>query len=74
MGRRVVLGKAVIKVSAFGFTINEKLVLLGAVLDPIEAHLDGFGSFLIDCAVGKAFIGGVVDADWSRVVVGDRVL
>ena len=39
MGRRVVLGEVVTKVSAVGFPINEKLALPGAVLDPIEAHI-----------------------------------
>ena len=66
MGRRVVLGEVVTKVSVSGFPINEKLALSCAVLDPIEAHVDGFGYFLFDCAVGKAFSGGVVDTYWSR--------
>ena len=39
------LGEIVTKVSASGFTIHEKLAFPGAVLDPIEAHIDGFGSF-----------------------------
>ena len=65
MGRKVVLGEIVTEVSAAGFPLNEKLALLGAVLDPIEAHIDGFGFFLLDCAVCKAFHGRVVDADWS---------
>ena len=65
MGRRVVLGEVATEVSASGFPINEKLVFLGAVLDPIEAHVDGFRYFLFDCVVGEAFIGGVVEADWS---------
>ena len=38
----------------------------GAVLDPIESHIDGFGYFLFDCAVDKSFQGRVVNADWSR--------
>ena len=36
MGRRVVLGEIVTKVSAAGFPINEKLTLPGAVLDPMQ--------------------------------------
>ena len=51
MGRRVVLGEIVTKVSAAGFPMNEKLTLPGAVLDPIEAHIDGFGSFLLYGAI-----------------------
>ena len=66
MGSRVVLGEVVAEVSAAGFPINDKLALPGAVLDPIEAHIDGFGYFLLDCAVGEAFRGRVFDADWSR--------
>ena len=66
MGRRVGLGELVTEVSAAGFPINEKLAFPSAVLDPIEAHVNGFGYFLFDCAVGEAFRGGVVDADWIR--------
>ena len=65
MGTRVVLGELVTEVSDDGFPINEKLALPGAVLDPIEAHVDGFGSFLFDCAVGKSFSSGVVKTDLS---------
>ena len=35
-------------------------------MDPIEAHVDGFGYSLFDHVIGKTFNGGVVDADWSR--------
>ena len=66
MDKKVVLGEVVTKVIATEFPINEKLDLPGSVLDPIEAYIDGFGSFLFDCAVGKAFCGIVVGADWSR--------
>ena len=65
MRRRVVLGEIVTEVSAAGFPINEKLALPGAVLDPIEAHIDGFGYFLLYCAVCKTFRSRVVDADCS---------
>ena len=47
MGRRVVPGEIVTKVSAAGFPINEKLALSGAVLDTIEARDDGFGFFCL---------------------------
>ena len=65
MGRGVVLGEIVAEVSAAGFPINEKLVLPGAVLNSIEAHIDGFRYFLLYGAVCKTFRGRVVDADWS---------
>ena len=57
------LDEIVTKVSSAGFPINEKLALPGAVLDPIEAHIDGFGYFLLYCAVCEAFRGRVVDVD-----------
>ena len=60
------LDELVTKVSASRFPINEKLALLGAVLDPSEAHVDGFGYFLFDCVVGEAFSGGVLDVNWCR--------
>ena len=66
MGRIVVLGELFTEVSASGFPINYKLALPGAFLDPIEAHVDGFGYFLFYCAVGEAFSSGVVNADWIQ--------
>ena len=57
------LGEVVTEVSPSRFPINEKLALLGAVLDPIEAHIDGCGYFLLYFAVCEIFRGRVVDAD-----------
>jgi hypothetical protein len=34
--------------------------LADAILDPIETHVHGFGSFLFDCFVGEADGGRVV--------------
>ena len=65
MGRRVVLGEIFTKISAAGFPINKKPDFPAAVLYPIEAHIDGFGSFLLYGSVCETFRGRVVDADWS---------
>ena len=65
MGSRAVLGKIVTEVSAAGFPINEKLTLPVAVLDPIEAYINGFGSFFLYGAICEPFRSRVVDADWS---------
>ena len=59
------LGEIVTKVSAAGFLINEKLTLLGAVLDPIEAHINDFGPFFLYGAICKNLRGRIVDMDWS---------
>ena len=45
------LGEIITEVIAAGSPINEKLTLPGAVLDPIEAHIDRFGSFLLYGAI-----------------------
>ena len=65
MGRIVVLGKIVTEVSAARFPINEKLTLPGVVQDPIEVHIDGFGSLLLYDTVCETFCGRVVEMDWS---------
>ena len=59
------LGEIVTEVSAAGFPINEKLALPGAVLDPIEVSINGFGYFLLYGAVCENFRGRVVESDWS---------
>ena len=46
--------------------VNEELPLLRSILDPIKAHIDGFGAFLLDGIVGKTDGGGVVDLHWGR--------
>ena len=55
MGRRVVLDEIFTEVSAAGFPINEKLALPGAVLDPIEAYIDGFGFFCFMVPFAKPY-------------------
>ena len=45
--------------------IDEELSLLDSILDPIEAHINGFGSFLFDGLVGKASSHCVINLDWG---------
>ena len=40
-----------------------KLLLVHSVLDPIEAHVDGFGSGLFTGGVGDGHGSGIVDLD-----------
>ena len=42
--------------------------LVGAVLDPEEAHGHGFGAADFDSAIGNASSGGVVRLDESRTL------
>ena len=61
VGGRVVLGVIVGKIGRPRPPVDEELSLASPVLDPIKAHVHGFGSFLLDGIVGKTFGGGVVD-------------
>ena len=61
--RRMMLGELVTEVGSAGFTLREELLLAFLILDPIEAHVNSFGALLFNGAVGKAFGGGVVNAD-----------
>ena len=58
--RTLIKGKHV-----FRFPMNDKLALPGTFLYPIEAHIDGFRSFLLYCAFCETFRSRVSDADWS---------
>ena len=59
------LSEIVTEVSAARFLINEKLAFPGVVLDPTEAHIDGFGDFLLYGAVCETFRSRVINTDWS---------
>ena len=63
VGSGVVFGVVVTKVDDPGRVVDEKLLLALAVLDPVEAHVDGFGSFLFDGFVGEPHRCSVVDLD-----------
>ena len=63
VGSGVVFGVIITKVEGTGSVVDEELLLAFAVLDPVEAHVDGFGSFLFDGFVGEPHRGSVVDLD-----------
>jgi hypothetical protein len=48
---------------------DAELFLFDAVLDPVEAHVNGLGSFELGAFVCEAVCGGVVGGDlaWSRL-------
>ena len=45
--------------------VNDKLALLGPILDPIKTHVNGLGSFLFYGAIGKYDSKSVVNLHWS---------
>ena len=63
MGSGVVLGVLVPKIDVTWSVVDKGLLLGFAILDPVEVHVDSFGSFLFDGFVGKPDGGGVVDLD-----------
>ena len=58
-------------VTIFRTPVDEELVLANPVLDPVEAHVDGFSGLVLDTVVGEANRSGVVNLDggcWLWVV------
>ena len=50
-------------VTVFWAPVDEELVLANPVLDPVEAHVDGFGGLVLDAVVGEANGSGVFNLD-----------
>ena len=48
MGWRVVLGEVISKVGAARSPVEVVLILFYPVLEPVEAHVNGFGAALFD--------------------------
>jgi hypothetical protein len=47
------------------FPTNYKLALADTVANPVKAHVNGLGSFLLDSVVGDAGGSAVVSLDWG---------
>ncbi len=61
VGSRVMLGVIIGKIVCSGPPVDQELPLAGPVLDPVESHVDGLGSFLFDGVVGESLGSGVID-------------
>ena len=66
--RRIVFSVVVAKVCASGLPVDEELLLLGPILDPVKSHVDFLQVFLLDGVVGKTLSCGVIRTDG-----GDRL-
>jgi hypothetical protein len=64
-GRVMLLGVIIGKIVCSGPPVDQELPLAGPVLDPVESHVDGLGSFLFDGVVGESFGSGVMDLHWG---------
>ena len=64
MAGRVVFADVIGIVAISWSPINLKLALAYSVSDPVEAHVESFGCFLLDAIVGEAYCSRVVDLYW----------
>ena len=63
MGSGVVFGKIIGAIEDALFPVYNKLSLSNAVADPIETHINGFGTFLFDNVIGNSVGSTVVGLD-----------
>ena len=60
------LGKVISFVGATFAPEDMELLLADTITDPIESHVNGFGTFLLDRIIGDAGCGAIVSLDRSR--------
>jgi hypothetical protein len=63
MGWGMVLGKVVGEIVFTGMPVNYELALLDSVVDPVKAHVYGFGATLFDRLIGDASGACIVGLD-----------
>ena len=61
-----VFGEIVCEVVLSFFPVDVELSLANSVSYPVESHINGLGSFLLDCVIDDAFCTGVVCLDRGR--------
>ena len=61
----VMLGEVVGEVAGAGGPLDDELALADSVLDPVEAHVVGFGALDAGALVGESVGGRVVSDDWG---------
>jgi hypothetical protein len=64
MGWGVVFGEVIGEIVFTGAPVNDELVLLDSIADPVESHVNCFGSALFDCFVDNASGTSIVGLDW----------
>ena len=64
MRGRVVFGYVVGNVFGARAPVDKELALFDSVSNPMEAHVNSPGAFLLDLAIGKTDGGGVVGFYW----------
>jgi hypothetical protein len=64
MGEGMMLGKLVGEIDFTGTPMDDELTLFDSIADPVETHVNCFGSALFDCFVGNASGTGIVSLAW----------
>ena len=62
---RMMLGEVIGQVVGAGGPVDQELILIGAVLDPVEAHVHRFGATLLDLVIGETRCSVVVGLHWG---------
>jgi hypothetical protein len=65
MGRRVVFSEVVGEIVGTASPVDQKLIILDAIFDPIKTHVDGFGATLLHSIISDAGGTGIVGLDGS---------
>ena len=65
MSGRVMFSEVVSQIVSAAAPVDKELVFGDAVFDPVEAHVNGFGTTLFDSVVGDAGSAGIVSLDGS---------
>ena len=74
VGGPVVFTGVITKVLMAGFPKNMEVFLVNPVLDPVEAHVHGFGALLADSAISNAGGNRVVSLYWRRRLWPSHIL
>ena len=64
VGSAVVFCRVVAKVDGTRGPVDVELSMVDSVAEPVEAHVNGFGSVLFDGGVHDTIRGAVVSAQW----------
>ena len=70
----MVFAGVITKVLMAGFPKNMEVFLVNPVLDPVEAHVHGFGALLADSAISDAGCDRVVGLHWRRRLWPSHIL
>ena len=54
ISRRVMFCVIVVQIGYAWLLVDEELAAVGAVADPVESHVNGFGALLFDGAICKS--------------------